>query len=54
MNFKNKNVPVAQLDRADDYESSGRRFDPCRAHHIIRILKTLNFQGFFVLGFAGN
>lgn len=25
-------APVAQLDRASDYESEGRRFDSCRAH----------------------
>lgn len=26
-------MPVAQLDRVNDYESLGRRFDSCRAHH---------------------
>ena len=25
-------APVAQLDRASDFESAGRRFDSCRAH----------------------
>jgi alkylation response protein AidB-like acyl-CoA dehydrogenase len=25
-------APVAQLDRASDFESEGRRFDPCQAH----------------------
>ena len=25
------NAPVAQLDRAPDFESVGRRFEPCRA-----------------------
>jgi hypothetical protein len=24
-------APVAQLDRASDFESAGRRFEPCRA-----------------------
>jgi hypothetical protein len=24
---------VAQLDRASDFESEGRRFEPCRVHH---------------------
>ena len=24
-------APVAQLDRASDFESAGRRFDSCRA-----------------------
>jgi hypothetical protein len=26
-------APVAQLDRAFDYESKGRKFESCRAHH---------------------
>lgn len=25
---------VAQLDRAADFESAGRRFEPCRARHL--------------------
>lgn len=25
-------APVAQLDRASDFESAGRRFDSCRAY----------------------
>jgi len=25
--------PVAQLDRASDYESEGRMFESCRVHH---------------------
>jgi hypothetical protein len=27
-------APVAQLDRATDYESVGRRFESFRAHHV--------------------
>ena len=27
------NAPVAQLDRVPDYESVGRKFESCRAHH---------------------
>ena len=27
------NALVAQLDRASDYESEGRRFESCRAHY---------------------
>ncbi len=27
------NAPVAQLDRASDYESEGRTFESFRAHH---------------------
>ena len=26
-----KDAPVAQLDRASDFESAGRRFESCRA-----------------------
>ena len=26
-------APVAQLDRAPDFESVGRRFESCRAYH---------------------
>ncbi len=26
-------APVAQLDRASDYESAGRGFESLRAHH---------------------
>ena len=29
----NKHAPVAQLDRATDYESVGREFESLRAHH---------------------
>lgn len=48
--LQNQYAPVAQLDRVDDYESSGRRFDSCRAHHICRLLETLRNQGFcFIL-----
>ena len=28
-----KYAPVAQLDRVPDFESVGRRFESCRAHH---------------------
>ncbi len=30
-------APVAQLDRASDYESEGRRFESCRAYHVFRL-----------------
>ncbi len=33
-NGTKRQAPVAQLDRASDFESAGRRFEPCRAHHI--------------------
>lgn len=28
-------APLAQLDRAADFESEGRRFESCMAHHIM-------------------
>jgi hypothetical protein len=31
--FLDFNAPVAQLDRVPDFESVGRRFESCRAHH---------------------
>ena len=30
-----ENDSVAQLDRALDYESRGRRFESCRGHHFV-------------------
>jgi hypothetical protein len=29
---------VAQLDRAFDFESKGRRFEPCRAHQQLQFV----------------
>jgi hypothetical protein len=34
-----RDAPVAQLDRAFDYESKGRTFESCRAHHKISNLQ---------------
>ena len=31
--FYMNNAPVVQLDRIPDFESVGRRFESCRAHH---------------------
>jgi hypothetical protein len=31
--FSPRNALVAQLDRASDFGSEGRRFEPCRVHH---------------------
>jgi hypothetical protein len=31
--YKDDYAPLAQLDRATDYESVGRRFESSRAHH---------------------
>ena len=42
-----KNAPVAQLDRALDYESRGQEFESLRARQ-----KTLGTKGFF--SSAGN
>ncbi len=30
-----RHARVAQLDRAFDFESKGRRFEPCRAHQLL-------------------
>jgi hypothetical protein len=35
--FRGANAPIAQLDRASDYESEGRRFESCWAHHPARL-----------------
>ena len=41
-------APVAQLDRVPDYESVGRMFESCRAHHLrIKGANTL-FAPFFL------
>jgi hypothetical protein len=45
-------APVAQLDRAFDYESKGRTFESCRAH--LLILKALRFQNPSFSGFGGR
>ena len=39
-------APVAQLDRAPDFESVGRRFESCRAYHFF-------FKGSSTLAGAG-
>ena len=31
--LKNEYAPIAQLDRAFDYESKGHRFESCWVHH---------------------
>ena len=43
----NLNDSVAQLDRAFDYESKGRRFESCRGHHGNRRIPKGN--AFFIL-----
>jgi hypothetical protein len=37
-----KNAPVAQLDRAPDYESGGQEFESLRARHFINDLAALD------------
>ena len=37
--FTHPNAPVAQLDRASDFESAGRPFEPDRARHLKWIVK---------------
>jgi hypothetical protein len=39
--MQSMHVPVAQLDRAFDYESKGREFESLRARHIIFLLAGL-------------
>ncbi len=40
-----QDAPVAQLDRAFDYESKGRVFESRRAHHIFQSLRLACFTG---------
>ena len=40
--LQHKDAPVAQLDRAFDYESKGRTFESCRAHHKYFFVKYLH------------
>ena len=37
-----KNAPVAQLDRASDYESEGRAFESLRVRHILQLVIALS------------
>ena len=37
--FVSTGAPLAQLDRATDYESVGRTFESCRAHHSFNNLR---------------
>ena len=39
-----RDAPVAQLDRAFDYESKGRTFESCRAHHRVNDLQPYRKQ----------
>src|SRR4029453_3820218 len=41
-----KNAPVAQLDRALDYESRGQEFESLRARHEIKYLAPACFRSF--------
>ncbi len=38
------NAPVAQLDRALDFESKGRGFESLRAHHLKSIISLLEYK----------
>ena len=40
--LRSPHAPVAQLDRASDYESEGRRFESFQAHIINQILTDKN------------
>ena len=39
------NAPLAQLDRASGYEPGGRRFESCRARHLLLYLQQLTGIG---------
>jgi hypothetical protein len=41
-------APVAQLDRVFDYESKGRRFESCRAHHLRSFSESMMLSDFFI------
>jgi hypothetical protein len=41
-------APVAQLDRAPDFESVGRRFESCRAYQKIKQMVKQSPSAFFV------
>jgi hypothetical protein len=43
-----QDAPVAQLDRAFDYESKGRKFESCRAHHL-NLLNSSSYAFLFFL-----
>ena len=38
--LKSRHAPVAQLDRASDFESAGRGFESLRARHFLNGIKT--------------
>ena len=42
-----ENALVAQLDRATDFESVGRTFEPCRAHTSFCLFFTITLISFF-------
>jgi hypothetical protein len=42
-----KNAPVAQLDRAPDYESGGQEFESLRARHHLAAVWSMRFAGHF-------
>lgn len=39
---------VAQLDRASDSDSEGRRFDSCQAHHVFKPFEAIQAVYFFL------
>ncbi len=52
-NKKMKIAPIAQLDRAFDYESKGHRFESCWVHHKtldeLRAVEGFSFVFFYIL-----
>ena len=47
-----RHAPVAQLDRAPDFESVGRRFESCRACHKIKGLAIYWLPLFSLVGWV--
>ena len=45
---KQRNGPVAQLNRVSDYGSEGYRFESCRGHMIIKELQIIVALFFYV------
>jgi hypothetical protein len=51
LRYKPKHAPVAQLDRALDYESRGQEFESLRARHLHVDFESESLRGFPALDF---
>ena len=52
MAVRQRFASVAQLDRASDSDSEGRRFDSCQAHHVVKPFESYQAACIFTLKFA--